>query len=87
MHRKLWAGFAGAEPVRVTFVDVRPWLALRLTVVQFIRRRIVIGRSIMRQGVLLTVMGSIRTDRGDVQGEMAEERRVVQGIVRSFGEA
>ena len=41
----------------------------------------------MRQGVLLTVMGSIRTDRGDVQGEMAEERRVVQGIVRSFGEA
>jgi hypothetical protein len=59
----------------------------RLTVVQFIRRRIVIGRSIMRQGVLLTVMGSIRTDRGDVQGEMAEERRVVQGIVRSFGEA
>jgi hypothetical protein len=34
--------------------------------------------------VILTLMGSIRTDRGDVLGEMAEERRVVQSVVNSF---
>ena len=50
-----------------------------------VQSRIVLGRSIVRDGVLLTVMGSIRTERGDVEGAMIQERRSVQRIVETFG--
>lgn len=49
-----------------------------------IQSRIVLGRSIVRDGVLLTLMGSIRTERGDVEGGMAEERQAILDIIGSF---